>query len=105
MVLVDLTMGDGTMSMADGLGFQALDSNEVRRKQRNAINLQTNSWLAQAPNSGNMPDTTTPARFSDLGSDVRDTPLMEGKLQSTPQSPILNLTPSEFVFFFLVKLA
>lgn len=27
-------MGDGTISLADGLGFKALDSNELRRRQQ-----------------------------------------------------------------------
>ncbi|KAG5565786.1 hypothetical protein RHGRI_001643 [Rhododendron griersonianum] len=30
-------MADGTVSMADGLGHKAIDSNEVRRKQRNLV--------------------------------------------------------------------
>lgn len=38
-ILIEQTipMADGTILFADGLGFKALDSNEIRRKQRTMI--------------------------------------------------------------------
>lgn len=33
------SMADGTVSMVEGLGYKAIDSNELRRKQKNSIDL------------------------------------------------------------------
>ncbi|KAI8550596.1 hypothetical protein RHMOL_Rhmol06G0119500 [Rhododendron molle] len=46
-------MADGTVSMVEGLGYKAIDSNELRRKQKNSIDLtispQTQSMLLEKP--------------------------------------------------------
>ncbi|KAG5565774.1 hypothetical protein RHGRI_001632 [Rhododendron griersonianum] len=38
-------MGDGSISMADGLGFVAVDSNELRRKQKSLRSSSSNSSI------------------------------------------------------------
>lgn len=63
------TMADGSLSLA-------IDSNEVRMKQRSVSHPQSNLRYVQTPQSGVQVTTiATPQAYSDLCPDVRDTPL------------------------------
>lgn len=69
-------MGDGTISMAEGLGSRAEDSNEVRRKQGSVPLLQSHIPPTQTPKSGTpLVAVTTPRTYSELCPEIRDTPL------------------------------
>ncbi|KAI8550685.1 hypothetical protein RHMOL_Rhmol06G0127200 [Rhododendron molle] len=54
-------MADGTVNMAEGLGFKAIDSNEMRRKQKNI------SDQISSTQSGN-PISSFPCELGDLRS-------------------------------------
>ncbi|KAG5565773.1 hypothetical protein RHGRI_001631 [Rhododendron griersonianum] len=62
-------MGDGSISMADGLGFVAVDSNELRRKQKSLRSSSSNSSIKPFDlRSGSLPPfnpSTNPLHPSD----------------------------------------
>ncbi|KAG5521738.1 hypothetical protein RHGRI_034083 [Rhododendron griersonianum] len=72
-------MADGTISMAEGLGCKALDSNEIRRRQKNISDPNGSLHLQQPrsvnPNSGNPLELEFPllCTFNEhtLGSSLR----------------------------------
>ncbi|KAI8538817.1 hypothetical protein RHMOL_Rhmol09G0133000 [Rhododendron molle] len=62
-------MADGTISLEEGLGFKAIDSNEIRRKQRGisssaAFETHKPFDLCPASSSGSGPITTIPSKQS-----------------------------------------
>ncbi|KAG5552988.1 hypothetical protein RHGRI_010972 [Rhododendron griersonianum] len=106
-------MADGTISIAEGLGIKALDSNEVRRKQMNLVGSgsplhipisqtdksnNSNPFEFETPRMGNSGGTVPPscsAEFGEFSPKSAKCPSPSRKLQQVFEQELIREAESQ----------
>ncbi|KAF7113905.1 hypothetical protein RHSIM_RhsimUnG0102100 [Rhododendron simsii] len=83
-------MADGTISFAEGLGFKALDSNEMRRQQKNVRSSPSNSTHKPFDLCSPKDSSTNPSLSTDF---KRTSP--SRKLQQVLEEELLRETEGQ----------